>query len=142
MQENKVLRKVVIRRESNQMSAITFLALIGTLFAGYLSYKKFFSGTCTLTEGCSYFLGLPTCFYGFFIFLIIFLMAFASMVTRGHFGKAIRLLTVIGVLFSGYFAIYELFFAPSNILNGAVFSLFLPSCAYGLILFLVMWILN
>ncbi len=142
MEERKVFRKIIIRRESNHMSAIAFLSLLGSLFAGYLSYKKFFAGTCALTEGCSYFLGQPTCFYGFVLFFLIFIMAFTSMVSRGHFSSAIRLFSVVGVLFSGYFALYELFFAPLNLLNGAVFALLLPSCVYGLVLFLVIWILN
>jgi hypothetical protein len=117
------------------------LSLFGILFAGYLSYSKLFSGTCSLTEGCSYFLGVPTCFFGFGIFLAIFVFACISLFSKLMFRKTIVVLSFLGILFSGYFAVYELFFAPLNILNGASYDLLLPSCVYGLFAFvIVFWI--
>lgn len=143
MQENKrVVTRVTYRKETDHISPIVFIALLGTLFAGYLTYQKMFVSVCPLTEGCSYFLGLPTCFYGFVLFALIFILGLASMVSRGHFTDGIRFFAMIGVLFSGYFAIYDLFIAPLNILNGAVYTLLLPSCVYGLVGFIVITILS
>lgn len=136
-------KKIVVKRKvNNQISRLVLLALAGTLFAGYLSYNKFFAKTCVLTEGCSYLFGIPTCFYGFTLFFLIFILSFSSVMTGIKFGKAIRFISILGILFSGSFTIYELFFAPINILNGASYSLLLPSCAYGLVFFLVIWILS
>ncbi|VVB79320.1 Uncharacterised protein [uncultured archaeon] len=139
----KALGKVTVKKkETNYISKITWIALVGTLFAGYLSYHKLFGKTCALTEGCTTFLGLSTCYYGFSLFFILLVLAFSSMKMGMTFSKSIKVVSGLGVLFSGYFAVYELFFAPLNILNGAVYSLLLPSCAYGLVLFVVIWILS
>lgn len=140
--EHKVFKKVVYKRESSYMSAITFFALIGTIFSGYLSYQKLFSNVCPLTEGCALLFGLPTCVYGFVLFFLTFILALSGMTSRIHFSQAIRFISLVAVLFTGYYAIYDLFFAPLNLLNGAVFTLFLPSCVYGFILFLTIYILS
>ena len=117
------------------------LSLFGVLFAGYLSYRKLFSGTCALTEGCSFFLGWPTCVYGFSIFCLIFIFACVSLISKHMFRKTIVFLSFVGMLFSGYFSVYELFFAPVNMLNGASYTLLLPSCVYGFVAFIIVfWI--
>jgi uncharacterized membrane protein len=139
----KTPQKIVVsRKNTGQVSRIVCLALAGTIFVGYLSYTKLFSKTCALVEGCSYFLGLPTCFYGFALFFILLVLAIVSISTKINFSKGIRFFSVLGILFSGYFSIYELFFASLNIFNGAIYSLLLPSCVYGLVLFIVIWILS
>lgn len=117
------------------------LSLFGVLFAGYLSYSKLFSATCALTEGCSFFLGWPTCFYGFALFTIIFAFACISLASKKMFRKTIVFFSFVGILFSGYFAVYEIFFTPLNMFNGASYSLLLPSCVYGAIAFIIVfWI--
>lgn len=55
---------------------ILVLSVAGVLFSGYLSFQELFLKNCTL--GCSNtenILGLPTCFYGFIMFSMIFLTA-------------------------------------------------------------------
>jgi hypothetical protein len=117
------------------------LSLFGVLFAGYLSYSKLFSTTCALAEGCSLFLGWPTCFFGFALFLLIFILSCTSLLSNLMLRKAIIAVSFLGILFSGYFSVYEIFFTPLNLLNGASYELFLPSCAYGLIAFIIVfWI--
>lgn len=139
----KALGKIAVKKkEVDYVSKITWIALVGTLFAGYLSYHKLFGKTCALTEGCSTFLGLSTCYYGFALFFILLVLAFGSMKSGANFSRSIKFVSALGILFSGYFAIYELFLAPLNILNGAIYSLLLPSCAYGLVLFVIIWILS
>jgi hypothetical protein len=121
---------------------ILIFSIIGSLFAGYLSYKKLTSNTCVLTEGCANFLGLPTCVYGFLMFFLIFALALIVMTANINLRKPIRIISIIGILFSGSFSVYELFLAPFNILNGAKFSLLLPSCVYGALMFLIIFILE
>jgi hypothetical protein len=139
----KALGKVALKKVTDtSISKITWIALVGTLFAGYLSYHKLFGKTCALTEGCTTFLGLSTCYYGFALFFILLVLAFGSMKSGLNLSMSIKFVSALGVLFSGYFSLYELFFAPLNILNGAVYSLLLPSCAYGLVMFFIVWILS
>lgn len=132
-------RKVVVRKTYSSISygAILVLSILGTLFAGYLSFEKFFSNVCVLSEGCSELFGIPTCLYGFVLFFILTMLSLVSFLSDSKFSKGINLIAIIGFLFSLYFSVYELFFAPINILNGANYSLILPSCVYGMILYIV-----
>jgi len=118
---------------------LLLLSLAGVLFAGYLSYRKFFTSTCALTEGCASFLGLPTCSFGFVLFLLIFIFSCVSLYKGNLLRKTIMWTSVAGMLFSGYFSVYELFFTSLNILNGATYTLLLPSCVYGLVMFVIVF---
>ncbi|MEK6971043.1 MAG: hypothetical protein AABW68_05160 [archaeon] len=114
---------------------ILLLSLAGFLFAGYLTYSKVITGTCPLTEGCPYLFGLPTCVYGALFFGILLL---ASIIHHLHktqkYQKVIQWVSVAGILFSGYYSIQEIFF-PSCIIQPCTYSLVLPSCVYGLVLY-------
>jgi len=57
------------------LKIIFWVSLGGLLFSGYLSYSELFLGVCALGEGCSFVLGLPSCIYGFVMYLIIFIVA-------------------------------------------------------------------
>jgi hypothetical protein len=120
--------------------SIVTLSFLGTLFAGYLTYDKIFSGQCTLAEGCSYFVGLPTCLFGLLFYLAIFIVSIIALFRKTHYKKTISIISFLAVIFSGYFSIYELFFAKPNILTGAVFTLGLPSCVYGFVVLLIIFI--
>ncbi len=120
--------------------SIFWLALAGVLFAGYLTYVKLFSGTCALTEGCSYFMGLPTCMFGFGLFSVIFIISIIALFSKRHFRRTIGIISFCGILFSGYFSMYEIFFSSLNMFNGARYTLGLPSCFYGFLMFIIVFV--
>ena len=138
----KKKKKSVSHPHKHKVFSIFWLALAGVLFAGYLTYHKVFSGTCALTEGCSYFMGLPTCLFGFLLFLSIFIISIIALFLKTHYKRTIGIISFMGILFSGYFSIYELFFAQLNMFNGAVYSLGLPSCFYGFLMFVVVFVIS
>lgn len=119
--------------------SIFWLALAGVLFSGYLTYTKLFSGTCALNEGCSYFMGLPTCLFGFVLYVSIFIISIFALSSKKHFRRTIGIISFCGILFSGYFSLYEIFFAPLNMFNGASYTLGFPSCFYGFLMFIVVF---
>jgi hypothetical protein len=49
------------------------------LFSGYLSYFELFAGSCPLGGECSYVLGAPACVYGFFMYLIVFVISILGL---------------------------------------------------------------
>jgi uncharacterized membrane protein len=61
------------------LKVIFWISLAGILFSGYLSYSELFLGVCVLGEGCSFVLGLPSCVYGFAMYLIIFIISLLSL---------------------------------------------------------------
>lgn len=117
-------------------------SLIGVLFAGYLSYGKLISGTCPISEGCAILFGLPVCIYGLVMFAALFvlsgLMLFKKTSEKGvkRLTNGLLIVSVLGILFSLYYTIIELFFIEC--LGGICkYSLLLPSCTYGLVMYLV-----
>jgi hypothetical protein len=67
-------RNDMILRMKALIVILLALASAGLLFSGYLSAVNLFSGTCAFNETCPYFLGYPACWYGFAMYLIIFLV--------------------------------------------------------------------
>jgi hypothetical protein len=49
-------------------------------FSGYLSYFELVQDSCPL-GGCSILLGLPTCVYGFIMYLLVFLTSILGIKT-------------------------------------------------------------
>jgi uncharacterized membrane protein YhaH (DUF805 family) len=130
---------------SNSAFIVFLLAIAGALFAGYLSFSKLVLQTCALNEGCNYLLGIPTCVYGFVLFVIILVLAWMrlqarSVETFNHLSMQIFWIGVVSILFSGYYAIKDIFF-PSAIGTPA-YTLILPSCVYGFFVFVIIFILN
>ena len=118
-------------------------ALFGTLFAGYLTFKKYFSDTCPLTEGCTYLFGYPSCIYGFILFFILLifsgLLLLKSMEKKSSsLIKAIFYVSLAGVIFAFYSSIKEVFF-PNCPLGKCTYTLLVPTCIYGLVFFLVIF---
>ncbi len=111
------------------------LGAAGVLFSGYLSGVKFFSARCAFGEGCPLFLGKPACYFGFALFLLIFISAafwvFSRHERMARYGAFV--FSLLGTLFAGRFTVAEL---PLLFDRGfKAYALGLPTCALGLIFF-------
>lgn len=100
------------------------LTLAGVLFSGYLSSIKFFTSTCAFNESCPYFLGYPACYYGFVVFMSMFIITIYSI--RNNFGeiwlsKKLSKLSLAGILFSGYLVVIVENFKWSTCTMGLIF---------------------
>jgi len=124
------------------IKVIFVLSLCGVLFSGYLSFSKLITGICALNEPCPYFLGYPACWFGFGMFLTLFIL---SIIAKEKGISILRKLTgwitavsTLGILFAGKFVIPEI----SLILNGVKtdYGLILPTCTYGLVFFIAVFI--
>lgn len=120
-----------------------FLGLAGVLFSGYLSGVKFFTSTCAFSEPCPYFLGFPACWYGLGMFLIIFISAvfgLLKVILEKAVAKIITAISGLGILFAGYFTIPEIGKMLAD--TPSAYSLGLPTCAYGLIFYIIIFFLS
>lgn len=121
---------------------LTFcLSLGGVLFSGYLSAYKIFTSTCALSEPCPYFLGYPACWYGFGLFMTIFITTSIAILTSEESKRTAIINLIIsgaGIIFALYFTIPEI----SKIISGTNYKLLLPTCAYGLIFYMVVFVLS
>jgi uncharacterized membrane protein len=128
-------------KRSLYVKIITVVSLAGFAFSGYLSAVKLFTATCALREPCPYFLGYPACWYGFGLFLTLTVLALTALAGRLNVRKtAVAQLVVglTGVVFAGYFTVPEI----ARLLSGGSFyALGLPTCAYGLIFYLLISVL-
>lgn len=115
---------------------LLLLSFAGTVFSGYLSSVKLFSKTCAFGETCPIFLGYPACYYGFVLFLLLTIFSGILIWGSTPARKTLTLLvfvSILGVLFAGYYTIVEL-----PVLFSVGFSAYvlgLPTCALGLIFF-------
>ena len=55
------------------VKAILWISLLGVLFSGYLSYVELTGGVCGLI------FGLPSCVYGFAMYVIVFMICLIAM---------------------------------------------------------------
>lgn len=119
------------------MKMIFIFSIIGVLFSGYLTIAKFITGYCPITESCALFLGQPACLYGLIMFLIIFTASLISLIKRKLTcaNKIIFIFSLLGIIFSGYFSFIELTSGKMG-----TYALFLPSCVYGLAIYLIIFI--
>jgi hypothetical protein len=62
----------VLLKNSDKMSNNLFMytSILGVIYAGYFAYQDVFNPVCG--TNCVYQLGLPTCVYGFIVFLAVF----------------------------------------------------------------------
>lgn len=116
---------------------IIIFSLIGLLFSGYLTVGQLLTGTCPIGGGCPFLFGYPVCTYGFIMFAILFLSALILHFKKDDaFNKKILLIvSIIGVLFSLYFAHQEIFIIQCP--GGCNWPLLLPTCIYGLIMYAI-----
>lgn len=125
----------------NKLNTILALSVAGTLFAGYLSSGKFFSDTCILDTSCSYFFGYPTCYYGFVMYVAMLLFTLLALMTlkyQKHALLGVFGVSIAGILFSGYYSIIEIL---PMFKTGIVYALGLPTCAYGLVVYVAIAVL-
>lgn len=115
------------------------LTIAGLLFSGYLSFTKLLSGSCAFNESCPYFLGYPACWYGFLMYLAMFI-AICSALLKKISGRACAWFTTIvsllGILFAGSFVVQEI--AELRVTG----TLGLSTCAYGLIFYVAIFIIS
>lgn len=114
------------------------LTSCGVLFSGYLSAVKFFSSNCVSDDPCPLFLGHPACYFGFGLFLTLFITSSLGLVHALNFAvmrMVVRLVSLGGVLFAGNFVIQE--FSRYRTSGFLSYAFGLPTCAYGLIFFLI-----
>lgn len=114
---------------------LTLLSLAGVLFSGYLSWSKIFSGTCPLNEGCPLFLGYPACYTGFILFFSLFVL---SLLKKTPIVKVISFLGIVFALYSTYVDLVFLS-CPGGYCQ---YSLLLPTCIYGLFIYLAIFIIS
>lgn len=115
---------------------ILVLSIAGLLFSGYLTFTKLFSQTCSLSEGCQYLWGYPTCMYGFIFFSLLFIIGILAMVMKRQKCFMLSIVSGLAVLFSGYFVIIDIIQWTGH------YSLGLPSCVYGFVMFVLIFILS
>lgn len=119
------------------------LGVGGLLFSGYLSAVKLFTETCAFNESCPYFLGYPACYYGFVMYLVIAVLGglhVAHKIDGKKANEIILWVSFLGILFAGYFTVYEL---PLLFTEGlSAYVLGLPTCALGLIFYLIILTLS
>jgi len=123
---------------------ITFwLGLAGVLFAGYLSAVRLITKECAFNEPCPYFLGLPSCWFGFGMFLVMFSAVASARLGYLSGATATNILlwvSLMGILFAGYFTVQEL--SAWLRARGTRYALILPNCSYGLIFYIAIFILS
>ena len=65
------------------LKIILWISIAGLLFSGYLSYGEIFLKVCTASAlglgTCSNVIGIPACVYGFFMYLIIFIISILGL---------------------------------------------------------------
>lgn len=120
-----------------------WLALGGTLFAGYIMAHQLILKKCPFNEECPYFLGRPACEYGFVMFLTMCAtagLALLSALAPATAKSAILVVSVFGTLFAGYFVVIEI---TEWMHSGAKrYGLILPTCAYGLVFYIILLVIS
>ncbi len=122
---------------------IAYLALAGTLFAGYLSFMKLLTSTCAFNESCPYFLGYPACWYGFGMFLLMLILSISGLYKKNKretLRRSIIVVSFVGILFAGRLVIPEVKLLLSD--EAPSYGMILPSCAYGLIFYIIIFIIS
>ena len=123
--------------------ALLVLSVAGLGFAGYLSGVKLFTHTCAFNESCPYFLGYPACYYGFTMYLLLTVFSCLLLFSRIEKRKnilGIRVVSLLGILFAGYFTLKEI---PVLFNEGiGAYVLGLPTCALGLVFYVLIFVIS
>ncbi len=61
-------------KKQTALKTIMIISIAGMLFSGYLSYTELVNDVCAL-GGCSAIGGIPTCVYGFGMYLLVFIIS-------------------------------------------------------------------
>jgi hypothetical protein len=126
----------------NNKQLILIFAILGTLFAGYLSISKLILGYCPLKEPCPIFLGQPACVTGLVLYLAILIISMILLLCKNkrhctNMLKAINIISIVGILFAIYNTYLEIFTIKCP--GGCTYSLLIPTCIYGLIMFILVY---
>lgn len=111
----------------------------GLLFSGYLSAVKLFSNSCAFNEPCPYFLGYPACWYGFAMYLAMFVATGLALTGAARYLTALKVdvgVAALGIVFAGKFVIQELLQSRVTGVLG------LSTCAYGFIFYVIIFVLS
>jgi hypothetical protein len=123
------------------MKTLLSLSILGTIFSGYLSATKLLTDTCAFNEGCPYFMGYPACWYGFVLFLSLLILTLVAMFGKSapkNYIRAVSTVSLVGIVFSGSFVWDEVV----KLMSGQSYTLVLPSCVYGLIFYVAIFIFS
>jgi hypothetical protein len=119
------------------------LSAAGALFSGYLSAVKLFTTGCAFNEPCPYFIGYPACYFGFAMFLGLFLVSLTAYIRHSDSlwpAKANTAVAALGTLFAGYYTTTEII---SWFRDGfATYGLGLSTCTYGFVFFVAVLMLS
>jgi len=127
--------------KTNFAFRLTLIFSIGGLFfAGYLSGVKLFTSSCAFNEACPYFLGYPACWYGFAMYLTMTILSFLLWQSKISSMKGLNSIlgvSILGILFAGYYTVGEL---PRLFSEGlGAYFLGLPTCVLGLIFYILIF---
>lgn len=129
--------------KDKKIVSLFVLSILGFWFSGYLSGIKFFSETCAFGESCPYFLGFPACYFGFVMFVLLTAFSFALVFNKIRIISGVKNIigvSVLGILFAGYFTLKEI---PLLFQKGfSAYVLGLPTCALGLIFYILIFIIG
>lgn len=117
-----------------------YLSIAGILFAGYLTLNKLMRNVCSFGEACPYLWGYPACIYGLILFTILFLTTLTLLLKKEDklANPLFLYISILGVLYSGYFAYQDVFNPICG--SNCVYQLGLPTCVYGFIVFLAVFV--
>ena len=69
--------------QKGALKTILVISIAGMLFSGYLSYTELFAGFCGAAKlgmgSCTNVLSIPACVYGFFMYLIVFIISILGL---------------------------------------------------------------
>lgn len=120
---------------------ITSFSVAGFLFSGYLTAVKLFSGACAFNETCPLVIGIPACWYGFALYVILLLLSILAIRRSIEFTKAVTAVaavSLVGILFAGTLTMTEL---PAFLKKGfEAYAFGVPTCFMGLIFFMMIFV--
>lgn len=120
---------------------VAAFAFLGILLSGYLSYWNLIGPSChqgplSWLVSCGgpgkvLIFGLPTCIYGFAMFLAVFVLAVLALASKPRPGlmRALIIFGAVGTLFASFLVVYEVLFLKLSFTG-------LPACVYGLVFYL------
>ena len=73
-------------RKQTALTVILIISIAGMLFSGYLSYGELFAKTCFSSQlgmgQCTNVFKVPACVYGFFMYLVVFVVSIFGLRAR------------------------------------------------------------
>ncbi|MCX6751038.1 MAG: hypothetical protein NTZ83_06275 [Candidatus Pacearchaeota archaeon] len=73
-------------KKESALKTILVISIAGLLFSGYLGYTELFAGFCGASKlgmgNCTNVLQIPACVYGFFMYLIVFIIAIIGLKSK------------------------------------------------------------